>query len=181
MVLELYSHHLSNFFHFCDFVFRCDMMICVAWGWNASYSFVPNFLKLFRGKYGLKVCMLSEYNPHVILFIYLFFIFFCFFHFFFRPHYCQNTQLVYATSTVFYRLLWNFSDLFYMLWRCHLLLGLSFFFTNSFHFSSFWFYCLRTLLEGAIKIFKAHNSLLTKPWHRGTLARNGLLLVLDHC
>ena len=69
VVLGLSSLIFFNFFFYLldlDF-FRCDMMMWVACGYISAYSFIPNFLKLFRCFYhGLKVCMSFGYNSHVI-------------------------------------------------------------------------------------------------------------------
>ena len=108
------------------------------------------------------------------VFLPLFFI--NFFHFFdlvfSRSNYYWNRYLVGATApTVFYQSFWNYmyAYLFYMVWRCACDFG-------------------AILLSYG---FISHNPLLTKPWRRGTLARNTLLfrnfdaeiteVPLNHC
>ena len=121
VVLGLSCHYL--FSAFCTFstyfVFSCDTMIRVACGYNFSYSFIPNFLKLcmcfiyvWRCAYAFGVTLPS---------FFFFFFLSTFFHFFdvgFQVLLVLEWYLVGATyPTVFHPSFLNYVHLFYMIWR----------------------------------------------------------------
>ena len=124
------------------------------------------------------MCMSFGYNPHVN---------FCQFFLLFPFSFFFSDLMTIRIHNLCVQLL-QFSTDYYDIWQAYILHSLkicigfwgypAIIFTNCFStciFFSFRHYCPPMLLEGAIKMSKPHNPLLTEPWRWGTLAHNGLL------
>ena len=117
--------NFCHFFHFAnlslsDLRFYEDVVTGVPCERNSSYNFIPIFLKLCTYfLHDLKMCMWFGYNPCINFCHFCHFVNFVIFWPQILWKFIDNGYLVSATPhTILYRSLWNFANVFSMVWRC---------------------------------------------------------------